>query len=281
MTALGRSDVAAAIESLGVSAGDVLFVHSSLSSIGYVEGGADSVVDAFLDVLGAQGTLVVPAFILKRPDEPSPVFDPRRDPSGMGRIPEVVRTRPGARRSVHLIHSVAALGKHSDDMTATQGPSAWAADGPFWRLHELDGRILMLGVPYLRCTYFHMIEQILQTPYRRWREIDARLREPDGSLRPLPTRVFSPSPGFAGNDFNKLGGVLEARGLVQVGPVGNAVARLFRARDAVAVGVAEYRDDPLLFVRTGDELTRLNDGVMVGKYDDEKTVLDPGRMYRG
>ena len=281
MNGLRRSDIAAALTSLGVVAGDVLFVHSSLSSIGYVEGGADTVVDAFLDVLEAEGTLVVPTFILDRPSEPSPVFDPRRDPSGMGRITEVVRTRPGARRSVHFTHSVAALGKRSEEITATHGLSAWAADGPFWRLHELDGRILMLGVPYLTCTYFHMIEQMVQTPYRRWQNVDARVRQPDGTLRPLPTRKFSPRPGFAGNDFNKFGGILEARGLVEVGPVGNAMSRLFRARDTVAVGVAEYRDDPLLFVRTGDELTRLKDGVTVAEFENEKTVLDPDRIYRG
>lgn len=280
MSSLGRDEIAAGLTSLGVSAGDVVFVHSSLSSMGHVAGGAETVVDAFLDVLGPEGTLVVPTFTLARDLEHGPVFDPLRDASGMGRITETARTRPGARRSRHLLHSVAAVGADSD-LADAHGPSAWAADGPFWRLHELDGRIVLLGVPYLRCTYFHMIEQLLQTPYRRWREFEARLMEPDGTLSPLVTRTFSPEPGFVGNDFNRFGALLEERGLVRVGAIGNAVARIFNARDAVLAGVALYRDDPLLFVETGEGLTPLKDGLMVGELHNEKAVLDPNRIYEG
>ena len=225
-------------------------------------------------MLGPEGTLAVPAFNFDRPAH-GPIFDPVRDESRMGRVTEAVRLRPGARRSNHLLHSVAAVGARAD-ITDHHGPSAWAVDGPFWRLHELDAGILMLGVPYLRCTYFHMIEQILQVPYRRWIEFEARLMAPDGSLRPLLTRVFRPEDGFAGNDFNKFGAEMERRGLVRVGAVGNAIARLFGARDAVLTAVELYRDDTDLFVQTTEELTRLEDGVMVGDCDDEKSVMDPG-----
>ena len=169
-----RKQIAKALQTLGVGAGHIVFVHSSLSSIGYVEGGADAVVDAFLDVIGSTGTLVVPAFTFSHGGKLNPVFDPIRDASEMGRITEVARTRPGARRSRHLLHSVAALGSHAEDITAVHGPSAWAADGPFWKLYELDAHILMLGVPYLRCTFFHVIEQLVQVRYRRWREVEAR-----------------------------------------------------------------------------------------------------------
>ena len=247
MSTLGRDEIADGLRSLGVDAGDVVFVHSSLSSLGHVDGGAETVVDAFLDVLGPRGTLAVPTFTLERDLEHGPILDPARDESGMGRITEAVRLRPGARRSNHIFHSVAAIGADSD-MTDHHGPSAWAADGPFWRLHELDGRILLLGVPYLRCTYFHMLEQLVQVPYRRWVEFEARLLEPDGALRPLVTRCFVPEEGFGGNDFNKLGAEMEKRGLVKVGAVGNAVARLFGARDAVLTAVELYRDDTELFV---------------------------------
>lgn len=280
MSSIGRDDVAAGLTSLGVGAGDIIFVHSSLSSMGHVDGGAETVVDAFLDALGPGGTLVVPTFTLVRDLEHGPIFDPVRDPSGMGRVTEAVRARAGAKRSRHIFHSVAALGAGSD-LADVQGPSAWAADGPFWRLHEMDGRILLLGVPYLRCTYFHMIEQLLQTPYRRWREFEARLMEPDGTLRPLVTRTFSPEPDFVGNDFNKFGGLLEERGLVKVGAIGNAVARLFNARDAVLTGVELYRDDQALFLKTGEGLTPLKDGLMVGELHNEKAVLDPDRIYEG
>ena len=276
---LTRDQIAAALQALGLPAGAIVFVHSSMSSIGHVEGGADAIVDALLDVLGAAGTLVVPAFTFVHGRSDNPVFDPARDRSEMGRLSETTRTRPRARRSRHLLHSVAALGRHAQEITADHGPSAWAADGPFWKLNELDAHILLLGVPYLRCTFFHLIEQLVQVPYRRWREVEAKVREQDGSERPLLTSIYSPKPGFAGNDFNKLGSLLEERGLARVGSVGNAVARLFRARPALEVGLTEYRSDPRLFLLTGDRYTALRDGVLTDELHSEKAVLDPALIY--
>ena len=275
-----REQIAEALKTLGLGAGHIVFVHSSLSSIGYVEGGADAVVEAFLDVLDSTGTLVVPTFTFSHGGNPNPVFDPIRDVSEMGRITEVARTHPGARRSYHLLHSVAALGPHAEEITAVHGPSAWAADGPFWKLYELDAHILMLGVPYLRCTFFHVIEQLVQVRYRQWREVEASVREPDGRKRPLPMFGYSPKPGFVGNDFNKLGAILEERGLAQVGAVGNAVTRRFRARDALDVGLAEYRKDPLLLVKTGDGITQLRDGALTEELNNEKSVIDPAKIYQ-
>ena len=277
---LKRDQTVAALRTLGLPAGATVFVHSSLSSIGYVEGGAETMVDAFLDTLSPQGTLVVPTFTFAHGNGDKPVFQLACDPSEMGRLTEVTRTRPGARRSCHLLHSVAALGAHAEEITANHGPSAWAADGPFWKLYELDAHILLLGVPYLRCTFFHVVEQLVQVPYRRWREVEARVRHRDGSQRPLLTLTYSPKPGFAGNDFNKLGALLEERGLVQVGTLGNAVVRLFRARDALEVGLAQYRKDPLLFVMTADRCTSLRDGVLTAELHNEKSVLDPALIYR-
>ena len=117
------------------------------------------------------------------------LFDPVQDPSKMGRISERIRTQ--AHRSSHLYHSVTAIGSKAKALTAVHGPAAWAADGPFWQLHALDARILLLGVSYLTCTFFHLIEQLVQVPYRQWSKVDATMRDRDGNERPLPTRVFS------------------------------------------------------------------------------------------
>lgn len=279
MNPLTREQISTALSDLGLQAGDIVFVHSSLSSIGHVAGGAGTVVDAFLDVLGPTGTLVVPTFIFTHGKSPNPILDPQHDPSEMGQISEAARVRPGALRSHHLIHSVGALGPAAQKITSHHGITAWGADGPFWRIYELDARILMLGVPYLRCTYLHLIEQMVQVPYRYWREVEALIRYPDGTEGPLLTRIFSPRPSFGGNDFNKYGAMLESQGLVRVGAVGNAVARLFSARPVLEIGLEAYRLDHDLFVRTTEQLTQLKDGVMVGEYNNEKAVFDPALMY--
>ena len=277
MTGITRQQIAAALGEIGVRRGSVLFVHSSLSSIGIVAGGASEAVAAIREVLGAAGTLAVPAFTFSHPG--GPVFDPRRERSQMGAISEEVRSLPEARRSRHYLHSVAAAGPRGAELTCRHGASAWAADGPFWQLFELDADILLLGVPYTRCTQFHVVEQLVQVPYRRWVPIEAQVVEANGSLRSLPTCAYSPKKGFPGNDFNKFGRLLEGRGLVRKERVGNAVCRLFRARDVLAVGVAEYRKDQFLFVKTGSDLTPLSDGVLMAEKGKERWVADPSQVY--
>src|SRR5687768_2870661 len=104
-------------------------LHSSMHSVGFVAGGAQAVVQALLDVLGPEGTLVVPTHTPENTDpagwsrppvpqawwatirEETPGFDPDRTPSRwMGRIAETVRCWPGALRSDHPQVSCAAIG---------------------------------------------------------------------------------------------------------------------------------------------------------------------------
>ena len=55
-----RESIATDLGRLGIARGDVVFLHSSLRSLGWVAGGAEAVIDAFLDVLGPEGLLAVP-----------------------------------------------------------------------------------------------------------------------------------------------------------------------------------------------------------------------------
>src|SRR5437870_13190931 len=57
-TPLTRMQLIADLKSLGVEPDNVHMVHCSLSSLGYVVGGVDTVVAALLELLGPTGTLV-------------------------------------------------------------------------------------------------------------------------------------------------------------------------------------------------------------------------------
>ncbi|NKB66013.1 MAG: hypothetical protein GKR89_03025 [Candidatus Latescibacteria bacterium] len=272
---MNRDQLESVFKQLGLARGDTVFAHSSLSSIGRVEGGAEAVVDALLGVLGSEGTLAVPTFTF---DNDGVLFDPRADPSGMGRISEAVRLRPQALRSVHRFHSVAAMGRHAATITAVHGPSAWAGDGPFWQFYALDARILLLGVSYHTCTFFHLIEQLLQVSYRQW-EIDlGQVRQADGRKQPWTSHIFAQTPDSPGNDFNKFGAVLEERGLVGIGTAGNAIARLFKAGEALREGVECYRRDPMIFARSDGQRTLLRDGVEIA---NARSVVDPEGVFSG
>ena len=116
-------DIAEALRQVQVSRGAVVYVHSSLSSMGYVQGGADTVIDAFLNAVGPEGTLCVPTIVYAGRG-PRPPFDVAHTPSEVGRITETLRLRPEARRSDNPTHSVAAIGPQADEITAGHGGGA-------------------------------------------------------------------------------------------------------------------------------------------------------------
>ena len=106
--------------------GGLVMVHSSLASMGFVRGGAETVVDALLESLGPDGTLVVPTFSWQGEG----IFDPRKTPSKMGAISEAARRRRSARRSIHLQHSIVVIGPLAEEIATSGGPSAFSADDP-------------------------------------------------------------------------------------------------------------------------------------------------------
>src|SRR5205085_4877227 len=93
---------------LGVRAGGILLVHSSLRSLGFVPGGALTVIRALRDALGPEGTLVLPTHTWEWMSAGSRHFDARTTPSCVGVITETFRGLPGVVRSLHPTHSVAA-----------------------------------------------------------------------------------------------------------------------------------------------------------------------------
>ena len=128
--AITRTRIADDLRSLGVRRGDLLMIHSSLRSLGAVDGGAPTVVDALLEVLGTEGTLVGPAFTFASASSPDFVFDPGATPSEMGAVAEEIRCRPGAMRSTHALHSLSAVGPYADTIIRSGDASAWDRASP-------------------------------------------------------------------------------------------------------------------------------------------------------
>ena len=155
---------------LGIKPGDSLIVHSAMSQIGFIVGGADTVIDGFLKVLTEEGTLLMPAYPFRgtmveymKSDE---IFDVLNSPSYMGRLTETFRNRPQCLRSLHPTHSVCALGKKSEWFVSGHENSGSPAgkDSPFDKLVQDKGKIICFGSPLGHVTSYHVIEDKVKFP---------------------------------------------------------------------------------------------------------------------
>jgi len=230
---LTARQIAADLRALGLAEGMNLVVHSSLSSLGQVERGADAVVDALLEIMGETGTLAMPAFYFPPPE----LFDPAVTPSRMGAITEAFRKRPGVLRSFHPTHSVAAVGPLASHLVeAHETATAFGIDSPLHRLAKSGGYVLLLGVQHTSDSMVHIGEAVAHVPYRKIAyskdfEVDMRVRLPDGGIGLFPPKE---NPGCSIN-FNVVDAPLKARGSVRAGKVGEADCQLVLAQDVIDV----------------------------------------------
>ncbi len=155
------------LRALGVEFGRDLLVHSALSKIGPVEGGAEAVIRALLASIGPEATLVMPAYPMPATmyewmSDPAP-FCLRRSPSRMGALTEVFRNMPGVRRSAHPTHSVAAFGPAAELYTRDHHRvlTPCAPGSPF-RIHtDRGGDIVCIGTGIGKITSYHVVEDYI------------------------------------------------------------------------------------------------------------------------
>ncbi len=243
--------IAADLHEVGVRPGAVLLVHAALRSLGFVPGGAETVVQGLLEALGPDGTLLMPALSYERVTPSSPVFDVRRTPSNVGALPEHFRTRPGVLRSIHPTHSVCGLGRaatqmldsHREDRTPC-GPRS-----PFRLLPDYQGQLLMLGCGLRPNTSLHAVEETIEPPYLFGGLLGYRLIGWDGGATEALYRVH----GFHGwrQRYDRVAEVMAAPGLRR-GRVLAAQVELLEASALWDAALAALRRDPLYFVDRRD-----------------------------
>ena len=294
-------ELEAGFTAVGLAPGQVVLVHSAMRTLGRIDGGASTVAQALIDVVGPRGTIVVPTFTFVHEAEAEPIIDPAADRSEMGAITEAVRRRPDARRSTAFRHSFAAVGRRAEVIAGVDPRLApFDLRSAFGVMLALDTQVLLIGVTYSNSTSHHFAEWMSDVPYRHTIVRRVRVRRPNGRVVAMRLADFQPRPspdgsyyGSRATDFNRLGRMLEDRGLVTVTTLGNAVLRRFAMRDLLALAQAEAARDFNVF-RTPDgkktEITSLADGVIA--ISDETvdaagrperhiwSVVDPTAIYR-
>lgn len=186
---------------IGIKEGEIWMVHSSLNSMGFVEGGAVTVIGALTDAVGKEGTLVMPAFPARGKNadyvKKCRTFDVAHTPSAMGIISEIFRKMPGVCRSMHLTDSVCARGRHAEYLTADHHHCLrpHQENSPFERFISLKGKILLIGVHLDTLTLLHASEDALEDfkyPVYLKEPVEYEIIDSKGNIMKSKTMVHNP-----------------------------------------------------------------------------------------
>jgi len=180
-----RAVLAGQFADIGIAAGDAVFVHAGLRSVGTVLGGVDALIAALRDAVGSQGTILGycdwqsgEEIYEEEPGLRSHVlpFDPSASRSirDNGAFPEMLRTTPGALRSASPGASCTALGARAAWFTADHALDyGYGPQSPFGKLVEASGKVLMLGAPLDTMTLLHHAEHLADIPNKRIKRYEA------------------------------------------------------------------------------------------------------------
>lgn len=239
--------IKADLQALGVKNGDNLLVHSSLRSLGKVEGGAETVIRGMLEALGGEGTLLFPALSYVAVNAANPVFDVCNTPSCVGALPEYFRTRPGTVRSLHPTHSMSGIGKNTAELFGDHWRSTTSCGefSPFRKLRDLGGWVLFLGCSTHPNTMMHAVEELVDPPYLHTDPVDYRIIREDGSAITMRVRRHN----FKGyrQRYDRLCALLKDDE-IRRGKVLEADCTLLNIPAIWREGLAALQKDPFFFV---------------------------------
>ncbi|MCE5323962.1 AAC(3) family N-acetyltransferase [bacterium] len=222
------------LQKIRLSTGDVVVVHSSLSSFGNVDGGADTVIDALLDVIGEQGTLVVPTYTYGLD-----IFDPQTSTSLCGAITEAVRMHPNALRSLHPTHSIAAIGALADMITTGhEKVHSFARGSALFNALQSRAKVLLLGVSHTSNSMIHVAEEIANLPYLdRSRHIEFK------NVQGKAVQKWVRRPGCS-QGFGAIEEVLDEHDAIRETTIGECRARIMTARSVVEAALEILKMNP-------------------------------------
>jgi aminoglycoside 3-N-acetyltransferase len=258
---MNRNEIAESLKSLGLESGDIVLLHSSLASIGRVEGGPDAVIDAFLDVVGPEGTLVVPVF------------------GALGILTATVKNRESAVISDHPNAKVAAIGKDAERICAGhwEAETAHGEDTPYLKIANLGGKICLLGVDQDRNTTLHSVEALLRLPYLK--TLTSKRETENG----VETKDFPFFPG-PHRDFIGLDRYLRESGKMTIGKVGDSVARLIKSADMIDITKGIGEEDPAFCLCDNPECeacVRQRAAIFAAKFAEEDFELASSAILAG
>ena len=237
-TSVTSEDIRSGLENLGFGRGDRLMIHSSLSSFGWVEDGAKAVIKALMDLVGSEGTILMPSFnhgsaFRKGGLE---VFDPLETRCTDGRIPDAFWRMKGVYRSLNPTHAFAAWGRDAErytrdhHLTLTMGE-----DSPLGLLARDGGYQINIGTTHHTTTAKHLAETMNRSPCLGYRTEAYPVRLPDGRVVKYRTWGWRERGCPITDSGGNIEAEMERAGLQKKGYIGQSLVIYLRLRDLLKV----------------------------------------------
>lgn len=243
MTTISHQETLSAFKK-ALEPGDDVFVHASLGRIGHFEAGPDGVIEALCSAVGPSGTVIMMTDTRSFAKTGRFSMD---QPSETGLLTERFRLTPGVKRSCVPMVSYCAKGPKAEYYTQPYH-SHLDETATLTRLLAQDGKIMLLGIGYEKCTLYHLSEERYQTPsnfYKEFRGIIAQKGKPD---RPIAQRYFVRKDLALQKDPAIAGIMLEKQKMATVFSFGNDAIRVFRARSFDNCCMELLKKDPNAFL---------------------------------
>ena len=228
--------------------GQTVLVHMSMSKLGWIIGGAESVVLALLAAVGDSGTIMMVTnssantdpYVWENPPVPeewwqtvrdhTPAYNPFTTPTrGMGVVPELFRTWPGVIRSAHPAFSLASRGVNAVYLMADHALDEDIGNrSPLGRLYQLDGHVLLLGVGHGNNTSLHLAEYRANYPGKRNMRTGSAMLV-DGQRQWVPYETLD----IHDDDFGEIGVAFDTAHNIPVQRINSAQVRFFKQRPLV------------------------------------------------
>lgn len=224
-----KNDLRKDLENLQIAPSDTLLIHSSMKSIGEVDGGADAVLDMLMEYFKDSGLLLFPTLSYRSVNAGITRFDVVNTPACTGILPELFRKKPGVVRSLHPTHSLAAFGNDAENFVAGHEKANTPAPvgSPWWKILQKKGKIMFIGTGINCNTFLHGVDEWLNLPGLLTEHVeDLEIVDYNGNVIKSPQhRHCAGRNGY----YESLESRFEAAGAMVRGKFGNANVQVLEA----------------------------------------------------
>ncbi len=159
-----------ALRKISIEKGDTVLVHANaspvmnLSECDWWDDALELMKEAFLNVLGEEGTLIVPTFNYEFCKGKS--YDHKKTPSQLGLFSNSVLFDKRSIRSLHPVFSFSAIGKNSEELCKDLPATSFGKGSFFDRIYNKNVKLIFFNVGLEACSFIHYIEQAFGVDYR-------------------------------------------------------------------------------------------------------------------